>query len=371
MMTMRHLRRIGKLAAAAILAAGICLSLAARGASDAPSADTILSFDGNTGWVNSPPLTLSDLHGKVVLVDFWEYTCINCLRTLPYLRAWYDRYHDDGFVIIGVHTPEFGFSGETGNVQAAVKQLGISWPVALDSKTTIAHRYQMWGWPEEFLYDQNGQLVETQKGEGNYPQTEAKIQSLLRATNPNAHFPAVMALLPQDSYDKPGAVCYPQTPETFVGPWHGQSIANASALQGTGDANYIDSPTATHQDGAVYLSGYWHISPDGEAMVSGGSDGYLSLLYQAIQVEVVMKPENGGSVRVNVTEDGKPVPREDAGSDLQFDSNGNSYVMVDASRAYDVIMNKQFGKHSLHLAPDHYGLGIYDIAFESCEVPTT
>jgi thiol-disulfide isomerase/thioredoxin len=336
-----------------------------------PSTDTILSFDGNTGWLNSPPLTPADLKGKVVLVDFWEYTCVNCLRTLPYLRTWWQRYHNDGFVIIGVHTPEFGFSGENGNVAAAVKQLGIDWPVVLDAHTNIAHRYQMWGWPEELLYDQNGRLQETQKGEGNYAQTEAKIQELLRASNPGAHFPAVMALLPQDSYDKPGAVCYPQTPETFVGPWRGQAVANAPAFAGSGDANYVDSSPSSHEEGKIYLNGYWHVSPGGQAMISGGNNGYLDMVYQAIQVEVVMKPDNGQSVRVNVTEDGKPVPLSDAGADVRYDADGNSYVQVNTPRAYEVIMNKEFGKHDLRLAPDRYGLGIYDIAFESCQIPGT
>jgi thiol-disulfide isomerase/thioredoxin len=351
----------------------LVLGVAGSGAGQRAAADSssqLLSFDGNTGWINSPPLTPASLRGKVVLVDFWEYTCINCLRTLPYLRTWYDRYHDMGFVIVGVHTNEFDFSGETPNINAAVKQLNINWPVVMDTNNAIAKRYSFTGWPEELLYDQNGQLQETQNGEGNYPQTEAKIQELLKASNPTAHFPAVMALLPQDSYDKPGAVCYPQTPETFVGPWHGPTIANASAFnQGGGDANYVDNATAATDQGKLYLSGYWHPSNDGQAMISGGNNGYIRLGYQAIQVVVVMKPENGQTTRVTVTEDGKPVPKDDAGSDLQYDANGNSYVSVDAARAYNVIMNKTFGQHDLRLAPDRFGLGVYSFAFESCQVP--
>ena len=362
--------RLRKWAAPVVLALIFLLAgsgTAQRAAADAPVG--ILGFDGNTGWINSPPLTPAALHGKVVLVDFWEYTCVNCLRTLPYLRTWYERYKDQGFVIVGVHTNEFGFSGESSNVNAAVKQLNITWPVVLDSNDAIAKRYQFTGWPEELLFDQNGQLQETQNGEGNYPQTEAKIQQLLKATNPTAHFPAVMALLPQDSYDKPGAVCYPQTPETFVGPWHGQAIANASAFTSNGDANFVDNPS-THDAGKVYLSGYWHPSPDGQAMVSSSNNGYVRLGYQAIQVVVVMKPENGQTTRVNVTENGQPVPKGDAGSDLQYDASGNSYVSVDAARAYNVIMNKTFGQHDLRLAPDHVGLGVYSFAFESCQVPS-
>jgi thiol-disulfide isomerase/thioredoxin len=326
-------------------------------------------LDGGTSWIGSPRVTAADLHGKVVLVDFWEYTCINCLRTLPYLRAWYERYHDDGFTIIGVHVPEFNFSHDDKNVAAAVTRLGVTWPVVLDDNFAIAKRYQFSEWPQELLFDQNGNLVETQLGEGNYQQTEAKIQELLRAEHPNLNLPPVMALLPQDSYDKPGAVCYLQTPETYVGPWHGTKIADAPRLSDpTRDALYADvSPE--HEDGRVYLQGYWHASPRGDAMVAGGGDGYAAIRYHAIQVVTVMTPDPGASTRVNVTQDGKPLPKDDAGTDVRYDPSGTSYVTVDASRAYDIVTNAKFGSHDLRLAPQGFGLGVYSFAFESCEIP--
>ncbi len=142
--------------------------------------DTILPFDGATGWLNSSPLTPAELRGKIVLVDFWEYTCVNCLRTLPYLREWYKRYASMGFVIVGVHTPEFTFSSESKNVDAADKRLGVTWPVALDSKNAIWDRYGTNNWPHELLFDQNGKRIESVIGEGSYPQTEAHIQALLQ-----------------------------------------------------------------------------------------------------------------------------------------------------------------------------------------------
>jgi thiol-disulfide isomerase/thioredoxin len=331
-------------------------------------ATTLLPFDGNGGWINSPPLKLSDLSGKVVLVDFWEYTCINCLRTLPYLQAWYQRYRDDGFVIVGVHTPEFGFSGDSRNVQDAAKRLGVTWPVVLDPDFTLFKRYQSGGWPTEFLFDQSGTLVAQQYGEGGYQDMETKIQSLLRASNKDLQLPAVMALLPQDDYTKPGSVCYPQTPETFVGPWHGQSIADQPVGRDPSGALIFNDSNSTHQDGMIYLQGYWNEAPQGQGMISGDGNGYVSLVYQAIQVVAVLKTENGGSVRVNVDEDGKPVPRADAGADMQFDASGNSYVTVDAPRAYGLLTNKRFGKHELRLLPTKYGVGFYSFDFESCVV---
>jgi thiol-disulfide isomerase/thioredoxin len=355
-----------RFAAAVMAVLFVALGLRASGAG---AGDAIPSFDGATGWINSKPLRADDLRGKVVLVDFWEYTCVNCLRTLPYLRAWYDRYHDDGLVIVGVHTPEFGFSGDPGNVGDAVKRLDIAWPVALDKDDAIWKRFQNDAWPKEYLYDQHGALVESQAGEGNYQATESKIQSLLREQNPALRLPSVMALLPQDSYDKPGAVCYPQTAETYVGPWHGQTIANAGALNNvSGDSIYEDSGSG-HVDGSIYLQGYWHTEPQGQAMISGGSDSALNIRYHAIQVIAVMKLENGGAIRVNITQDGNAIAREDAGSDIHYDGSGASSITVGAPRAYELLMNAKFGQHDLRLLPQRFGVGVYSFAFESCEVP--
>ena len=362
-MRLRLVRLSLRAAAAAALLAGFALFLGSAPGRTDPT-ERILSFDGGSGWINSAPLSPADLHGKVVLVDFWEYTCINCLRTLPYLREWYRRYRDQGFVIIGVHTPEFDFSGKRSNVAPAAKRLGVVWPIVMDDRFTIWKRYGNTVWPHEYLYDQKGSLVDSVIGEGAYPQTEARIQALLQASNPRLALPAVMPLLPQDSYDKPGAVCYPHTPELLVGR---NPIADAPASANYAqDTDYADTATSP-QDGAIYLQGFWHLTS--EAAVSGESNGFVALRYHSIQLVVVMRPESGGTIRVNITQDGKPVAKEDAGKDLRYDERGRSYVTVDAPRAYDVVMNARFGTHDLELSPASSGLGVYDFAFESCEVP--
>lgn len=321
------------------------------------------SFDGASGWLGSPSLSPQALRGKVVLVDFWEYTCLNCLRTLPYLREWYHRYHDEGFEIVGVQVPEFNFSGESTNVRAAMKKLGITWPVALDDRRAIWNRYGVSAWPTEMLFDQSGHLVATHIGEGDYPQTEALIQRLLLGENPHLALPPPMALLPQDNYVKPGAVCYPDTAEILL---ENTRIANqpSGGDDPTQNVNYTDS--GSHRDGNVYLEGYWDVLK--QAVEYEGGNGYFDVPYHAIEVSVVMTSD-GERNRVDVTQDGKPIPREDAGKDLRFDPNGSSYIMVDASRAYDVIANATFGSHDLQLSPHEPGLRIYDVAFESCEVP--
>ena len=132
------------------------------------------SFAGNTGWLNSPPIDAHSLRGSIVLVDFWEYTCVNCLRTLPYLREWYKRYAKYGFTIVGVHTPEFDFSAQPANVQAAVHSLDIEWPVVMDANLAIWNQYRNDGWPHEYLYDRSGRLVESIFGEGRYQEPNAR-----------------------------------------------------------------------------------------------------------------------------------------------------------------------------------------------------
>ncbi len=324
----------------------------------------IPGFTGNTGWLNSLPLGTRDLNGKVVLVDFWEYTCINCLRTLPYLRAWYERYHTDGLVIVGVHTPEFEFSGEEQNVKAATRRLDIEWPVVLDTNDAIWGRYGNDSWPHEYLFDQDGRLVDTVSGEGSYQQTETKIQSLLLAANKKLTLPPVMALLPQDSYVKPGAVCYLKTPEVLLE--HTQ-IANADkSSDPKRDSMYTDT-TAKHTDGAIYLQGGWHMSR--EAAIAGTGPGYLAMRYHAIQVVGVLSPPKNAPVRVDVTQDGAPLQKTDAGDDIQYDADGKSYVTVDAPRAYDLVMNAKMAFHELHLTPEVPGVSVYSFAFESCEAP--
>jgi len=349
-------RNVYRVLAAALLTLSLALT---------PGRYGIPSFDGSTGWINSRPLGERDVQGKVVLVDFWEYTCVNCLRTLPYLRAWYQRYHDDGLVIIGVHTPEFEFSGEQNNVEAATHRLGIDWPVALDSKQAIWQRFGNDSWPNEYLFDQDGRLIDTVSGEGHYQETEAKIQSLLKAQNPKLELPPVMALLPQDSYVRPGAVCYLHTPELLMGR---TKIANADKSDDRKRDSMYTDPAPPHIDGGIYLQGTWRV-PE-EAAVAAQSPAYLAMRYHAIEVEGVLAPPKGEPVRVDVTQDGAPLAKSDAGSDIHYASDGTSYVTVDTPRAYQLVMNAKMAFHELRLTPQTPGVAIYSFAFESCEAAT-
>lgn len=335
---------------------------AARARSDVTQ---LVSFEGASSWLNSQALTPALLRGKIVLVDFWEYTCVNCLRTLPYEKAWYDRYKQYGFEIVGVHTPEFAFGAERANVAAALQRLGITWPVALDNDRAIWNRYHNDAWPHEFLFDTNARLVADHVGEGDYPQTEAMIARLVHAEHPDVSLPPVMALLPQDSYTKPGAVCYPQTPETYAQ----ARLGNREGHRSNAVVDYHD-PVRGHRDGVLYLDGPWFNAP--EALVHAREDtsahDHIALRYYAIQVVAVLKPESGKPMTVYIRQDGAALRRADAGGDVRYDDQGRSYVVVDAARAYELVMNRHFGHHDLELAPREYGLGVYSFAFESCQV---
>jgi thiol-disulfide isomerase/thioredoxin len=343
----------------------LALAMGASPFAASDDSDGIPSFYDSAGWLNSRPLSPRDLEGKVVLVDFWEYTCVNCLRTLPYLRTWYERYHDKGLVIVGVHTPEYAFTHEEKNVSEAVRHLDIRWPVVLDSQWMIWKRYNAQSWPTEYLFDGSGQLVDKVSGEGGYEQTEAKIQALLRAQNPKLTFPPVMALLPQDNYTKPGAVCYVQTPEVLME--HAQIGDAAKGADRRRDQTYTDA-AAPHEDGVPYLQGAWRMTD--ESAVSTSVPAYFAMRYHAIQVVGVLAPPKGVPLRVDVTQDGAPLAKTDAGDDVRYDSAGMSYVTVDSARAYDLVMNAKMAAHELRLTPQAAGMSVYSFAFESCEATT-
>src|SRR5579871_3310899 len=165
-------------------------------------------------WLNTDGQPLQIKKGVVYLIDFWEYTCVNCLRTLPYLQEWNRRYARDGLVIVGIHTPEFQFAHDRNNVAKAVKQLGITWPVLVDSDYRNWTAYNNSFWPRKYFIDGTGRIVADHAGEGGYEESEARIQAMLKHLHPGLKFPKVMALV--HDADKPGAVCYPTTAETYV-----------------------------------------------------------------------------------------------------------------------------------------------------------
>jgi cytochrome c biogenesis protein CcdA/thiol-disulfide isomerase/thioredoxin len=255
-----------------------------------------LHADG--AWINSKPLTIAQLRGKVVLVDFWTYSCINCLRTLPHLKAWYATYNDNGLVIIGVHTPEFAFEHVTSNVQAAVKRLGITYPVVQDNRYKTWDNYANQYWPAEYLIDKQGHVRHTHFGEGEYPQTEALIRRLLGDDGAHAR---------QFADATPTGLL---TPESYLG------YGRLSNYVGTNPAPNVSANyhfATAIPDNTLSYDGRWRV---GAEQIVAGANARLRLRFQAKNVYIVL----GGRGTVHALIDGKP-----AGT-----------IHVDAQRLYTV-----------------------------------
>jgi cytochrome c biogenesis protein CcdA/thiol-disulfide isomerase/thioredoxin len=235
-------------------------------------------------WINSQPLTLQQLRGKVVLIDFWTYSCINCLRTLPHLKAWYAAYHRKGLVIIGVHTPEFAFEHVTSNVRAAVKRLGIEYPVVQDNNYKTWDNYANEYWPAEYLIDRTGHVRHTHFGEGEYPKTEMLIRQLLGASGPMARHVADAT---------PGEL---QTPETYLGYARIQNYVG-SKLYPDHMASYTYAGSVPEDD--ITYAGRWNV---GKQQLVAGRGARLQLHFHAEDVYIVL----GGRGTVRAFVDGKP-----------------------------------------------------------------
>jgi thiol-disulfide isomerase/thioredoxin len=319
---------------------------------------------GEDRWINSPPLTMEELRGRVVLIDFWEYTCVNCLRTLPYVKEWHRRYGDSGVVIVGVHTPEFAFGRERANVARAVEEFGIEYPVVLDSDYEIWRLYANSYWPRKYIVDREGKIVYDHIGEGGYAETEEFLQKLIREKDPDAELPAIMA--PARAEDAPGAFCYPRTPELYCGYERGRYGNPGTVGRGETRAYEDEGP---HAEGKLYLSGTWRL--EGERATFEGKGGnrrnnYLLLPFTANDVNAVMSAPQGETVRVYVNRDGEALAAGDAGADVAFDGDGASYVDVSFGRMYVLLKAKEYGSGELSLHPTRSGVSLFAFTFGSC-----
>ncbi len=304
---------------------------------------------GGGKWFNSDPLTLASLKGKVVMVDFWTYTCINCIRTLPYTKAWYEKYKDKGFVLIGVHTPEFEFEKDATNVGKAIKDFGITYPVVQDNDYAIWNAYSNQYWPADYLIDKNGKIRDTHFGEGDYDKTEAIIVSLLNETGAN---------LSAADIHNPTSVIHAQTPETYLGTARIGDISSPEpVVDGTTQRYSIPNPVPYN---TFAFGGTWSESPD-RAMPSGGPLGTAQLVYHfnATNVYLVMRPKTEGVAgRIQVLLDGKVVDSSNAGDDVV-----NGVVTVDTDRLYKLIKLPTMGEHLLELRFLDPNLELYAFTF--------
>ncbi len=322
-------------------------------------------------WVNSPPLTLRSLRGRVVLVDFWDYTCVNCIRTLPYLIEWHRRYSDKGLTVIGVHAPEFPFARTADFVAAAIERFGIPYPVVLDNGYMIWQAFANKCWPAKYLIDKDGYLRFFHFGEGDYQGTEQGVRQLLREVNPALEFGPLME--PLRDTDRPGAACYRATPELYLGYQRGH-IGNPGGFlhQGEARAGHYALPGKLDAD-IFYLSGAWESGPESIRAAVGpeGEPSSLLVYYNAKEVNLVMAPGGGEAAKgaactVEILQDGNPLRSEDAGKDVHCASSGQSVVQIDTPRMYNLVRNAEMGQHLLQVVAREPVVECFAFTFVTC-----
>jgi cytochrome c biogenesis protein CcdA/thiol-disulfide isomerase/thioredoxin len=286
------------------------------------------SFDGATLWINSPPLTEQALRGKVVVVDFWTYSCINCLRALPFVKSWYAKYKDHGLVVVGVHAPEFAFEKDSDNVRRAVKQLGITYPVALDNEYAIWQSFNNQFWPAHYFIDANGHIRAHHFGEGEYDQSEQIIRTLLTEAG-QQNLPPAGTAAPASGVQAPPDEAHDQSPETYVGYRRAQNFASSGGLVPDALHSYEAPKSLTLNQWA--LAGSWKVDPEKGVLASPG--GKIEFRFLARDLHLVLGPGQGGKpVRFKVTIDGAA-----PGASHGFDTDQNGAGTVQTQRLYQLI----------------------------------
>jgi thiol-disulfide isomerase/thioredoxin len=285
------------------------------------------ALDAATGWLNSEPLTPAGLRGSVVCVSFWTYSCVNWIRTLPYLRAWADKYGESGLVVLGVHTPEFGFEADIENVRQAAQAMGIDYPIALDSSYGIWRAFDNHYWPALYLVDQEGRIRHHQYGEGDYERSEMVLQRLLAESG--RRVPDALVSVSPHGIEAAADWEHLRSPETYVGYARAERFASPGGLTPDEPARYTAPSTLRLNKWA--LAGDWTVGR--EAAVLDEADGRISFRFHARDVNLVMGPgSRGASVAFRVLLDGKE-PGAARGSDIDEDGSGK----MSEPRCYQLI----------------------------------
>ena len=278
----------------------------------------LAAFDGATGWLNSEPLTPEGLRGRVVLVDFWTYTCINWLRTLPYVRAWAAKYANHGLTVIGVHTPEFGFEHTRDNVVAQSGVMGVEYPIALDNDYAVWRAFANNYWPALYIADAEGRIRFHHFGEGEYAMSEMVIQQLLIDAGGKGFEPDLAAVDPT-GFELPADWQTLRSPETYLGFGRSTGFASPEAVEFDEPHRYPDVPRLSLNQWAPI--GTWTLAL--HAAVLHEAPGRIALRFQARDVNLVMSPaERGTSAPFRVLLDGAP-PGAAHGFDVDPEGNGN------------------------------------------------
>jgi thiol-disulfide isomerase/thioredoxin len=327
-------------------------------------------------WINSSPISIGNTlnEDKVVLIDFWTYTCVNCIRTFPFLVEWNEKYKDKGLVIIGVHTPEFEFEKEIANIKNSVEKNNLSYPIVLDNDFEIWDEFKNRYWPAKYLFNSRGEVVYTHFGEGGYVEAENEIRKVLQESGKNVDEINVGMIENQEldenavggffaensgidsnnsSGEKP---YYRMTRELYMG--HGRNFSYGGMYAGNMD--YYDERDRVHQyshngeydHNKFYLSGSWL---NGEESLTWKSSqqsdkDYLSFKFRSKSVNGVFSSNNGSKVFIKI--DGEYLSKNQAGIDIQFDSDGRSYLYIQEPKMYSVVILDKYNEQIISLYPE-------------------
>ncbi|MDR3407611.1 MAG: cytochrome c biogenesis protein DipZ [Methylovirgula sp.] len=311
--------------------AGSMMMMAAHhsaAATTLPVEGELPSLAGGTQWLNSPPLTPTDLRGKVVLVDFWTFSCINCLRTLPYVRAWAEKYKDKGLIVIGVHAPEFAFEKNIDNVRRAVRELGIAYPVAIDNDYAIWQGFNNEFWPAHYFIDAQGRIRHHHFGEGDYAESEKIIQQLLNEAGRTGQTGTIVKVSAGGAEAAPDMADV-RSPETYIGYERTENFASTEdAIRNMPHVYALAPKLALNQWG---LTGDWTIG--GEHAALNARDGWITYRFHARDLHLVLGPGDGGKpVRFRILIDGQ-APGANHGADVDASGSGT----VTEQRLYQLV----------------------------------
>jgi thiol-disulfide isomerase/thioredoxin len=318
-------------------------------------------FKAVSGYINTSPITLKDLKGKVVLVDFWTYSCINCIRTLPYLVDWNSKYADKGLVIVGIHTPEFEFEKNTDNVKAAVQKFGIKYPVFQDNDKGTWNAYENRYWPRKYIIDSEGYIRYDHIGEGGYAETEKVVQILLaeraalqgaQTLDFNSSALSNPANIQSVDFNKVNS------PELYFGYQFARDVLGSpEGFKPDQVVNY-SIPSSDLKANVIYLQGEWKNNPDNLELV--GDSGKIALAYSAKSVNIVA----GGSGQAKVSEDGiESVSADSTNSTRGSDLDSEGELSIDGQRLYNIASHPDYGNHYIVLDVMGKGFQAYTFTF--------
>ncbi len=338
---------------------------------------------GIDSWIGSDPVTLASLQGKIVLIDFWTYSCINCIRTLPFILEWQEKYGPLGLRTIGVHTPEFDFEKDAENVRAAVERLGIAYPVALDNDAETWDAFGVSAWPAKYLLDVDGIVRYAEVGEGGYVAMEQTIRHWLGQAGVDV---SSVPFEPEDYHldpeiDRAGRVGdkeLARTREIYAGykknlpfhrfppprPW----VLYEEFYEGL-DEDVFFEDVPEHENQRLYIQGLWHVGPESltHARATEDFEDYLAIKFNAKTVNAVLGHDGGAPYQVRITLDGMPLSPGDADTDVRFDDMGNSYLHVDEARMYRLIRTTEYEQHELQISSNSDRFELFTFTFGAYE----